>query len=447
MVQEVALVVGTIPGSEPADRTHSYTHISKAAFHDVMFIASALEQNVFPFAKIFRIIPLDAESAKLSASLVNNRTSQLALEWRYVPALSILHTLQRIQGKTRTNKISSLDIRLRDDDKTVPKVLSPLGDTLNKLHSLEELKLEPFIMCDQNIWESIRQLPRLRSLSIPAYAGRPWLESCLMPRSGLGEGFPALSKFRCALSHATASRLFSPPTAKSALQEIHIIVYQLFDVNQTRALMTEIARTAPDLRYFGMDFTASEHALEIAVFASVLQLRSISSLVLRTDLAHDLTNEAFQLIVDAAPQLQVLDISPSTTPDSTRPLATLEVLNCIAHRCTSIQSICVHVDASNERLPKYSTQLEQLPETLTELNFGLSISDDSLNTALQLIRMLKHSQPHIYSFRTHNLLRRASHEGTRDGDAARRWYRVAEYVRRLRPFVDAVVQSALGAVQ
>src|ERR1700733_13628724 len=173
MVQKVDLTVGTTPGDEPDELTHSYNQVSKAAFHDVMFIASALEQDVFPFAKIFHITPLDAESAKLSASLVNNRTSQLVLDWRYVPALSVLHTLQRIQAKTRTNKITYLDICFDDEDETVPKVLSPLGDTLNKLHSLEVLNLRSFTMCDQNIWENIQQLPRLRSLSIPALRGRP----------------------------------------------------------------------------------------------------------------------------------------------------------------------------------------------------------------------------------------------------------------------------------
>ena len=447
MVQKVDLTVGTTPGDEPDELTHSYNQVSKAAFHDVMFIASALEQDVFPFAKIFHITPLDAESAKLSASLVNNRTSQLVLNWRFVPALSVLHTLQRIQAKTRTNKITYLDICFDDEDETVPKVLSPLGDTLNKLHSLEVLNLRSFTMCDQNIWENIQQLPRLRSLSIPALRGRPRLESCLMPMSTLGEGFPALAQFRCALFYATASRLFSPPITKSQLQEIHLLVYQLFDANQTNALVTEIARTAPNLRYFGMDFTASEHALEIEVFAPVLQLSSISSLVLRTNLAHDLTNEKFQLIVDAVPQLKMLSISPSTAPDSTRPLATLEFLSCIARRCTSIQTICVYVDASTERLPKYSTQLEQLPETLTELNFCLSISDDPLNTALQLIRMLKHSQPRIYSLRIHKfLIRGAPYESNRGVDATLRWYQVAECVRKLRPFCRCS-GAVVGAVQ
>jgi len=50
-----------------------------------------------------------------------------------------------------------------------------------------------------------------------------------------------------------------------------------------------------------MDLTESEHALENEVFIPILRLTNISSLILRTDLANKLTDEKFQLIVDAAP--------------------------------------------------------------------------------------------------------------------------------------------------
>ena len=443
MVRKVHLTLGTALGEEGHDYSDHKNHVSKAAFRQIMSIAGALERDVFPFAEIFDITVLDADSATLSASLVNNKTSQLRLNWRCVPALSISYMLKRIQAGSRTNKINCLDISFRNDDEAVPKILSLLGDTLNRMHALETLHLPSFITCDQNIWENIRQLPYLRNLHESSIVERPRLESYLTPVASIGEGFPTLAKFRCALPHATASRLFSPSIPKYQLQEIHILVYDLSDAIETYTLLTEIARAAPNLRDFGMDFTESEHALKIEIFTPILQLTNISSLILRTDLANKLTDEKFQMIVDAVPRLQVLSITPSTvTAESTRPLATLKALNFIARRCASIRSLCIHLDASNARLPSYFTRLEQLPHTLSQLNFGLSVCEDPLRTALQLMRMLRYSYPRVHSHKASEFLHRVkANESKKYADAAQRWLEVASCVRQLRPFVDSVVES------
>ena len=110
-----------------------------------------------------------------------------------------------------------------------------------------------------------------------------------------------------------------------------------------------------------------------------------------------------------------------------------QVLNCIARQCASIRSLFIHLDASNARLPKYSTHLEQLPHTLSELNyFGLSVCEDPLSTALRLMRMLRYSRPRVYSHEASEFLHReTANQSKRYADAVQRWLKVASCIRKL----------------
>jgi len=430
MIRSITLALGTTPEEE--DMEH-YNHVSKAAFQEVMFIAIAMDQNMFPFAREINIIVLDTESAKLSASLVHCGLLRLHLDWTYVPARSIGPMLKRIETKSRVNE---LDVLFDARDDTVPGVLPLLGDALNRLHALEKLQLQSFVMFDQHVWENIRDLSSLRNIySRPAYG-----EQYPTPELGFSGGFPVLTEFRCALSYATALRLFSSPTTKPQFQDISILVYEP-SASNTQALLTEIARIAPDLRRFSMGFTQPQPALAHEVFVPILQLTSISSLILCMDI--QLTDESFQLIVDAVPNLEVLSICPNTTSEPTKPLTTLRALDCIGRRCTSIREIHIYLDASKGELPNYDTKLGQLPETLRNLNFGLSICNNTLATALQLMRMLRRCHPCIRSSRNYELYHDNEHPSVwkKYADAERRWRQVAEFIGQLRPFVNSVTKT------
>ena len=326
-------------------------------------------------------------------------TQQSTRTWTVLVERGCMH--HSPHANTHTNEVHkelhSLQITFPPKDESVPKILPPLGDTLGTPNALDTLELQSFIMLDQNVWENIQYLPSLRNLCSPYLAepSRPaWHPT---PNLGVGNGFSALTKFRCDMSYADASKLFLTHTAKSQLQEIDILIHKVAGATETYALMTEIARIAPGLRHFTMDFGRSRPALEIGVFNPILQLGNVPSLALRTRLAVDLTNDDFQLIADAVPNLQVLFISPGSISADKIPLATLEALNCIARRCPSIKSIGIYLDACTMRLPTYGTHLEQFPETLSDINFGLSICDNPLATALQLMRMLRHFHPTIRS--------------------------------------------------
>jgi hypothetical protein len=222
------------------------------------------------------------------------------------------------------------------------------------------------------------------------------------------------------------------------------------DTKAAHALIDAIARFAPELRCFGMDLARSRAQFTegIETFKRLSRFKNLSSIVVCTNHAATLTNEDFQSIIDLFPGLEILSIQPSVIYSSTKPLATLEVLDRIARRCICIRSICLYLDVSKKRLPAHDTHLEQLPETLYDLDFGLSVCDDTSSTALQLIRMLGHSNPRIHSNSSPRFFQRYISDEAQYEAARMRWGEVASAISLLRRFIKSMdrVQTKSGGV-
>lgn len=380
--------------------------------------------------------------------LIDDRTRELTLDWTSAADLSLVPFLARAQNSSPNITSLRISTSSRNGSKEDERVLfGAVRQLVQSLVSLHTIHLPSRIQFDYSIWTATLELSKLRTIRATHEQSAQITQALeFSPQKGAPPDsvIHSLTEIDCDVPYSSMHLIIRGfrRTPRSELQTASFCIYDIPADGGVGGCISDFLAGAPHLSRLILVMAAFNTTLHLNNLVPLSRLSTLSVLKIQTNKPASLTDTDFRQLASVLPHLTELCITPDPPSGSRVRKASLSALNHFARHCRKIHTIALFLDTSGSYPYTQDASLPCFSETLRVLNFGSSPvqKDDVIPVALVLIHLTRGLQVEVAV--CSRPVAEFEERGARSDPNSRRkdvqaWERVAQGMRRLRPYIDA----------